>query len=100
MAKDDDLEPYLEAFLSQGGLMELAPLLRVEHEEIVKHCMKPLPTVLQYYSAHDNIKSNSNIIMDIYAKIEDNSSAAVKSLAFASLTSLLSTMRSGSFNMI
>jgi len=38
--------------------------------------------------------------MDIYGKIEDDSSAEVKAIAFNCLNSLLSTMRSGSFNLI
>jgi len=56
--------------------------------------------MFQYYCAHDYLKHNHNIIMDIYGKIEDDSSAEVKAIAFNCLNSLLSTMRSGSFNLI
>jgi len=99
-SNNDDLEPYLEAFLSQNGLNELAPLLRVDYEGIVKQAIIPLPTIFMFYSAHDILKDNPSIVMDVYAKIEDESSAAIKVLAFNSLNSLLSTMRAGSFNMI
>ena len=97
---NDDLEPYLESFLSNNGLTELAPLLRVTHEGIATTAITPLPTIFEYYSAHDCLKENPAIIMDVYAKIEDNSPVAIKIIALTSLTSLLSTMRSGSFNMI
>lgn len=97
---NDDLEPYLEAFLSQGGLAELAPLLRLTQLSITKEAIRYLPIVFQYYSAHDALKENTNIIMDIYGKIEDDSPANIKTYAFKSLNSLLSTMKAGSFSMI
>ena len=79
----------------------MTPLLRMTHQTIAFEAIKCIPCIFEYYTAHDLLRQNPNLILQIYEKIEDDfAQAPIKAQAYKCLITLLQYMKSGSFNLI
>lgn len=87
---NDEIIPFLEAFVERGGLEMLIGMLKLGIEPVQKEAIKYVPAILEFYEAHNYMKMNMHLCMEIWECIEvEKNSNVIKSMAFKSLTQML-----------
>jgi len=63
--ENEDLEPFLQTFLEEGGMTELVQLLRLPYyyHALVEYAMRPLAEIFKYYCAHTILIENDTVIL-------------------------------------